>query len=70
MIGLSVVGVNPCAGDNGGCSHLCLMSPHPPYYTCACPTGVQLQKDGKTCATGEPPLYFLDYWAQKKFATD
>uniref|UniRef100_A0A673I2Y7 EGF-like domain-containing protein n=1 Tax=Sinocyclocheilus rhinocerous TaxID=307959 RepID=A0A673I2Y7_9TELE len=32
---------SPCALKNGGCSHLCLLSPVKPYYQCACPTGVQ-----------------------------
>ena len=45
-------GVNPCGSNNGGCSHLCLMSPRKPYYVCACPTGVQLLADNKTCANG------------------
>lgn len=42
-----------CEEDNGGCSHLCLLSPREPFYTCACPTGVQLQDDGKACKAGE-----------------
>lgn len=42
-----------CEEDNGGCSHLCLLSPREPFYTCACPTGVQLQDNGKTCKAGE-----------------
>ncbi|KAF5920898.1 hypothetical protein HPG69_016696 [Diceros bicornis minor] len=41
-----------CEEDNGGCSHLCLLSPREPFYTCACPTGVQLQDNGKTCKAG------------------
>uniref|UniRef100_A0AAY4BNR6 EGF-like domain-containing protein n=1 Tax=Denticeps clupeoides TaxID=299321 RepID=A0AAY4BNR6_9TELE len=43
----------PCSEGNGGCSHLCLLSPQPPYYSCACPTGVKLKEDGKTCRPGE-----------------
>ncbi|KAL4613478.1 low-density lipoprotein receptor-related protein 5-like isoform X1 [Arapaima gigas] len=39
----------PCSHGNGGCSHLCLLSPAEPMYSCACPTGVRLQDDGKTC---------------------
>uniref|UniRef100_A0AAR2KTG8 Low density lipoprotein receptor-related protein 5 n=1 Tax=Pygocentrus nattereri TaxID=42514 RepID=A0AAR2KTG8_PYGNA len=39
----------PCSDSNGGCSHLCLLSPSPPFYSCACPTGVKLREDGKTC---------------------
>lgn len=42
-----------CEEDNGGCSHLCLLSPREPYYACACPTGVQLQGNGQTCKAGE-----------------
>eukprot|EP00118_Oscarella_pearsei_P022300 m.255045 g.255045 ORF g.255045 m.255045 type:complete len:1679 (+) comp40390_c1_seq5:372-5408(+) len=40
----------PCADQNGGCSHFCLYVP--PGRVCACPTGVKLLKDGKTCASG------------------
>lgn len=42
----------PCSNNNGGCSHLCLLSPVQPFYSCACPTGVQLKADGKTCKPG------------------
>ncbi|XP_042234598.1 low-density lipoprotein receptor-related protein 4-like [Homarus americanus] len=38
-----------CDYDNGGCSHLCLLSPGPNAYTCACPTGINLQDDQHTC---------------------
>ncbi|GAB6033222.1 Low-density lipoprotein receptor- protein 6 [Chamberlinius hualienensis] len=38
----------PCHTNNGGCSHLCLLSPDPPFYTCACSTGVPL-KTNTTC---------------------
>nr|XP_019967504.1 PREDICTED: low-density lipoprotein receptor-related protein 6-like [Paralichthys olivaceus] len=44
---------SPCSLKNGGCSHLCLLSPDKPYYQCACPTGVQLLEDGTTCRDGE-----------------
>uniref|UniRef100_A0A3Q2WR41 Low density lipoprotein receptor-related protein 4 n=1 Tax=Haplochromis burtoni TaxID=8153 RepID=A0A3Q2WR41_HAPBU len=40
---------NPCAVNNGGCSHLCLLAPAPKASSCACPTGINLQTDGKTC---------------------
>ncbi|KAL4622812.1 serine/threonine-protein phosphatase 6 regulatory subunit 3 isoform X2 [Arapaima gigas] len=43
----------PCAEGNGGCSHLCLLSPVEPFYSCACPTGVRLQEDGKACRPGK-----------------
>ncbi|BFZ05153.1 hypothetical protein BsWGS_08192 [Bradybaena similaris] len=52
-------GRNMCSNKNGGCSHLCLMSPISPYFTCACPTGVQLLSDNKTCANGAGKLLFL-----------
>ncbi|KAK7098488.1 hypothetical protein V1264_002764 [Littorina saxatilis] len=52
-------GVNPCGDSNGGCSHLCLMSPRQPFYACACPTGVNLLDDGKTCAEGAKDMLFL-----------
>ncbi|KAK7873393.1 hypothetical protein R5R35_000192 [Gryllus longicercus] len=44
-------GRSPCQRDNGGCSHLCLLAPDPPGYSCACPTGVRLI-DNRTCADG------------------
>lgn len=39
--------------NNGGCSHLCLLAPAPKGSSCACPTGINLQVDGKTCTPGE-----------------
>ena len=34
---------NPCAIDNGGCTHLCLLSAvGPAGYCCVCPEGVDL----------------------------
>jgi len=46
----------PCEVNNGGCSHLCLLAPLPKGYSCTCPTGINLQSDGKTCSTGESSL--------------
>ncbi|XP_028649665.2 low-density lipoprotein receptor-related protein 4 isoform X1 [Erpetoichthys calabaricus] len=43
---------SPCNVNNGGCSHLCLLAPLPKGSSCACPTGINLQSDGKTCASG------------------
>ncbi|XP_058794698.1 low-density lipoprotein receptor-related protein 4-like isoform X2 [Phymastichus coffea] len=48
---------NPCAHGNGGCSHLCLLSPNVKRYRCACPTGLLMNPDGKTCP--ETPSRFL-----------
>lgn len=38
----------PCSHDNGQCSHLCLLS-WDKNFTCSCPDGFHLRKDGKTC---------------------
>nr|CAD7429275.1 unnamed protein product [Timema monikensis] len=51
-------GETPCQKDNGGCSHLCLLAPYSPWYTCACPTGVKLV-DNLTCADGPQELLLL-----------
>ncbi|RZC38041.1 low-density lipoprotein receptor-related protein 4, partial [Asbolus verrucosus] len=45
-----------CSNKNGGCTHLCLLRPKN-NHTCACPTGIKLEEDGKTCANG--PINFL-----------
>ncbi|XP_037297516.1 LOW QUALITY PROTEIN: low-density lipoprotein receptor-related protein 4 [Manduca sexta] len=50
-----VGGVNRCGKNNGGCSHLCLLKPG--GRSCACPIGIKLNKDGKTCADG--PVNYL-----------
>ena len=43
-----------CADNNGGCSHLCLRQSL--GFSCACPTGILLQKDNKTCLSGKQLL--------------
>ncbi|XP_025087886.1 low-density lipoprotein receptor-related protein 4-like isoform X3 [Pomacea canaliculata] len=48
--------INRCGKNNGGCSHLCL--PSPGGVSCACPTGLLLQPDQKTCNT-VPREYLL-----------
>lgn len=40
---------NPCANDNGSCSHLCLFRSH--GYICACPTSYSDPPD-RPCSTG------------------
>ncbi|XP_076815785.1 low-density lipoprotein receptor-related protein 6-like [Clavelina lepadiformis] len=52
-------GRNPCHPNNGGCSHLCLLSPDPPFYRCACPTGVQIMPDNMTCKNGPNEILLL-----------
>ena len=47
---LHFVGFNPCANNNGGCAHLCLLSStHPDGYTCVCHNGTQLKPNMKDC---------------------
>lgn len=44
---------NPCGTTNGGCSHLCLLSSLAfEGYTCACPEGLTLSADRRTCIIG------------------
>ncbi|XP_028967382.1 low-density lipoprotein receptor-related protein 2 [Galendromus occidentalis] len=46
---------NPCEVDNGGCSHLCLLSPNPAglkfpaEHRCACPEDFVLLPNNRTC---------------------
>ena len=45
-----LAGQNPCGIDNGGCSHLCLLSAVDPRgFSCACPDGIALQEDRQNC---------------------
>nr|CAB3263508.1 LRP5/6 low-density lipoprotein receptor-related protein 6 [Phallusia mammillata] len=50
---------NPCGESNGGCSHLCLLSPNPPGYQCACPTGIRINNDKKTCKKSPNEILLL-----------
>ncbi|KAJ8675255.1 hypothetical protein QAD02_011041 [Eretmocerus hayati] len=50
-------GTNPCAKNNGGCSHLCLNRPND-KYVCACQIGYELTKDMKTCVVPDAFLLF------------
>ena len=47
-----LVSFNPCATENGGCSHLCLLAPGK-RRSCACPSGIALMPDMKTCQDGK-----------------
>ena len=42
---------NPCGDNNGGCHYLCLLSAtNEQGYSCACPPGIRVADDGKSCA--------------------
>ena len=52
---------NPCGSDNGGCSHLCLLSAVDPRgFSCDCPDEMTLEEDGQNCTIAlngtTPPL--------------
>lgn len=49
-------GSNACAENNGGCSHLCLFKPQ--GAQCACPIGLELIADMRTCIVPEAFLLF------------
>ena len=44
-------GTNPCQVNNGGCTHLCLLSSvNASGYRCVCPDGYILNEDTRTCS--------------------
>uniref|UniRef100_H2Z579 EGF-like domain-containing protein n=1 Tax=Ciona savignyi TaxID=51511 RepID=H2Z579_CIOSA len=47
---------NPCAQNNGGCSHLCLYTPRGPR--CSCPTGLELATNTRQCVVPEAYLLY------------
>ncbi|CAH0560791.1 unnamed protein product [Brassicogethes aeneus] len=49
---------NPCEKNNGGCSHLCLLSPIEPRYSCSCGIGIKLI-DKFNCADSPQELLLL-----------
>ncbi|GFU58759.1 low-density lipoprotein receptor-related protein 5 [Nephila pilipes] len=53
----AIHGTNPCAIDNGNCSHLCLNRPGN-NFTCSCPIGLELTSDNVTCIVPEAFLIF------------
>ncbi|CAB1318240.1 unnamed protein product, partial [Coregonus sp. 'balchen'] len=48
--------IQACGRRNGGCSHLCL--PRPNGTSCACPTGILLKGDARSC-DDSPETYLL-----------
>ena len=50
---------NICDEHNGGCSHLCLRSPNKAGFSCACPTGILMSEDGKTCEKGNNHFMYM-----------
>ena len=46
-----ILGYSPCQLNNGGCSHLCLLSSN--GSECTCPANLVLKEDGKNCQSGE-----------------
>ena len=64
IVSLNVVATQ-CSQNNGGCSHLCLLSSTSSRnFSCRCPNGMLLRRDGKTCShtiepnstTARPPV--------------
>jgi sugar lactone lactonase YvrE len=53
--------INHCGKNNGKCSHMCL--PKNMGYSCVCPVGLKIKKDGKTCAASADNLLIF---ARKK----
>ena len=46
-------GERRCVLDNGGCSHLCLLSQNAAGFSCECPHSMRLDVSGKRCALNE-----------------
>ncbi|XP_022921032.1 low-density lipoprotein receptor-related protein 6 [Onthophagus taurus] len=55
---VQVYNQNPCEFNNGGCSHLCLLSSSALGYSCGCPSGVKLITN-TTCADGPKEILVL-----------
>ena len=57
---ICVVVTNPCDMNNGGCSHLCLLSSTSARgFTCVCPDNMLLGIDGLSCTEGKLQSLFL-----------
>lgn len=50
-------GPSPCGDNNGGCSHLCLLSLK--SFKCECPHVMRLNSDNRTCVQNEQVLLFI-----------
>ena len=49
-----IVVSDPCNNDNGGCSHLCLLSSTDSRgYSCLCPEEMTLDEGGLVCTHGK-----------------
>ncbi|KAI5732042.1 hypothetical protein M8J77_020305 [Diaphorina citri] len=61
---------NACGSNNGGCSHLCLRNPT--NFTCACPTGILLSADRRSCfsRTREFLLYTSRFGVIRRISLD
>lgn len=59
-------GVNPCNTNNGGCSHLCLLSFNQ-TYKCECPHVMRLDVDNKTCVPNEQVRPFFIEFREEEF---
>ena len=66
MCFISSVVKSPCAVNNGGCSHLCLLASGG-NYSCACPTGIALLSDQKTCEDGKECQIMYTYMYRTYF---
>ncbi|XP_055692338.1 low-density lipoprotein receptor-related protein 1 [Lutzomyia longipalpis] len=51
-------GRNPCGTNNGGCSHLCLLSTNG-TFRCQCPHVMRLDGNNRTCVPNEQVLLFV-----------
>lgn len=50
MLATVAIGPNPCATNNGGCSHMCVLSAvEPAGYSCLCPSDYSLTENKTFC---------------------
>ncbi|XP_071822844.1 low-density lipoprotein receptor-related protein 2-like isoform X2 [Apostichopus japonicus] len=57
---------NPCGEDNGGCTHLCVLSHITDNdgtgYRCKCPIGMELDEDEKGCSHIQKILFYKNIY--------